>query len=71
MSPDFSVFELIARVLKKKFHAKRYVTEKAALARFTQIFEEEMDQDTIQDMYKSYTKRLHDCRRRGGQMTKY
>ena len=35
------------------------------------LFEEEMDQNMIQNMYKYYTKRLHDCKRRNGQMAKY
>ena len=61
----------MARPLKKKFHAKRYTIEAASKARFTQIFEEEMDQEMIQRIYDSYTKRLHDCRRANGQMTKY
>lgn len=30
-----------------------------------------MDQCAIQKMYKWYTKRLHDCRRAEGQMTRY
>ena len=51
--------------------SKCCTTEKASLARFTQIFEKEMEQKTIQRMYNSYTKRFHDCRRAGGQMTKY
>jgi hypothetical protein len=38
----------------------------ASLARFTRIFEEEMNQGTIEHMYKYYTKRLYDCRRAGG-----
>jgi hypothetical protein len=43
-------------------------TNKAGLARFSLIFNEEMD---LQHMYEYYTKRLHNCRRAGGQMTKY
>jgi hypothetical protein len=70
VSPDLSILETMAHPLKKAFHAKRCITEKASLARFKQIFEE-MDQKTIQNLYNSYTKRLHDCKRAGGQMTKY
>jgi hypothetical protein len=70
VSPDLSILETMAHPLKKAFHVKRCTTEKASLARFKQIFEE-MDQKTIQNLYNSYTKRLHDCRRAGGQMTKY
>jgi hypothetical protein len=71
VSPDFSILESMAHPLKRMFHSKRCTSEKAGLARFTRIFEEEMDQKTIQNMYKYYCKRLHDCRRAGGQMTKY
>ena len=38
--------------------------------RFTEVFKE-MDQNMVQNMYKYYTKRLHDYKRRNGQMTKY
>ena len=69
--PDFSILESMAHPLKKKFHSKRCTTQEASLRRFTQIFEKEMDQPMIQRMYNSYTKRLHDCRRVNGQMTKY
>jgi hypothetical protein len=71
VSPDFSILESMAHPLKRKFHSRRCASEKAGLARFIRIFEEEMDQNTIQNMYKYYCKRLHDCRRAGGQMTKY
>jgi len=71
VSPDLSILESQAASLKKAFHARRTTTEKAGLARFTQIFNKEMDQNKIQRMYRKYTKRLHDCRRADGQMTKY
>jgi hypothetical protein len=71
VSPDLSILESIAHPLTRKFHAQRCSTEKASMARFTRIFEKETDQGTIQHMYKYYTKRLHDCRRADGQMTKY
>jgi hypothetical protein len=71
VSPDLSILESLAHPVKKKFHAKRCASEKAGLARFIQVFNEEVDQRQIQHMYKYYTKRLHDCRRAGGQMTKY
>ena len=45
--------------------------EKAGLAQFTQVFNEEMDQKKLQYLYNKYTKRLHDCKRAGGQMAKY
>jgi hypothetical protein len=71
VSPDFSILESMAHPLKRLFHSKRTASEKGALSRFTQIFEKEMDQKTTQHMYEYYTKRLHDCRRADGQMTKY
>lgn len=71
VSPDLSILESLAHPLKKAFHSRRCASEKAGLARFTQIFEEELDQKSIQYMYNYYTKRLHDCRRAKGQMTKY
>ena len=71
VSPDFSILEAIAHPIKRKFHAQRCTTERAAIARFQQLFEEEMDQYAIQNLYNWYTKRLHDCRRAGGQMTRY
>ena len=71
MSPDFSIFELIASTLKRRFHYRRTTTEKAALARFTQIFQEELDEAKVKSMYNWYTKRLHECERRDGQMTRY
>jgi len=42
-----------------------------ALARFTRIFEEELDQKKVQKQYEWYTKRFHECRRLDGQMTRY
>jgi hypothetical protein len=56
----------MAYLIKRKFYIKRSTTEKAALARFRQLFEEEMDQCVIQNMYNWYTKRLYDYRRAGG-----
>ena len=71
VSLDFLILESIAHPLKRQFHTKQYTTEKASLARFTQIFKKEMDQKSIQYIYNKYTKRLHDYRRAGGQMIKY
>jgi hypothetical protein len=51
VSPDFSILESMANPIKRKFHAERYATEKAAIARFLRLFDEEMDQKTIQEMY--------------------
>jgi hypothetical protein len=71
VSPDFSIFESMACTLKRKFHHKRTTTQKAALARFTQIFMEELDEDIVHSQYNWYTKRLHECGRRDGQITRY
>jgi hypothetical protein len=70
-SPDFSIFESYAQKLKRQFHEERCCTQDQALARFEKIFETRFDQKVINNMYNKYTKRLHDCRRRRGQMTKY
>lgn len=70
-SPDFSIFESYAHPLKKLFYTRRSRTKKEARTRFTKVFEEEFNQELIQNMYKYYTKRLWDCKRRNGQMTKY
>ncbi|KAE9380926.1 hypothetical protein N431DRAFT_523394, partial [Stipitochalara longipes BDJ] len=59
VSPDFSIVETMARPLKRRFHARRCMTEKAALAWFTQIFDE-IDQKQVQGLYTWYTKRLHE-----------
>ena len=71
VSPDFSIFESMASTLKRRFHYRRTTTEKAALARFTRIFQEELDEAKVESMYNWYTKRLHECERRDGQMTRY
>lgn len=71
VSPDFSIFESIASTLKKKFHCKRTATQHTALARFSQIFNEELNDEKVHEMYEWYTKRLHECQRRDGQMTRY
>jgi hypothetical protein len=71
VSPDFFILELMAYPLKRLFHSKRSASEKDALLHFTQVFKKEIDQKTIQHMYEYYTKRLHDCGRAEGQMTKY
>lgn len=47
VSPDFSIIETMAHLIKKDFYARRCTSEKTALARFTRLFEEEMDQSKI------------------------
>ena len=70
VSPDLSICETMANPLKRAFHSRRCASEKAALAWFQQVFDE-MDQLKVQGLYNWYTKRLHDCKRAGGQMTRY
>jgi hypothetical protein len=53
---DFSILETIAHPIKRKFHAQRCATEKASLARFIKISDEEVDQKTIKRLYMKYTK---------------
>ena len=70
-SPDLSIFESYTHPLKKLFYKRQYTLKKEALVRFKYVFEEEFNQEIIQNIYKYYTKRLYDCRRRKGQITKY
>ena len=63
--------ETMAHLVKKAFHSRRCASEKTALARFRKVFGEDTDQKKINDQYTWYTKRLHECIRLGGQMTKY
>jgi hypothetical protein len=70
ISPDLSIYETIANPLKRAFYGRRSAIEKQAKERFMQVFEE-MDQETINYQYTWYTKRLWECERAGGQMTRY
>ncbi len=70
-SPDFLILETMAHPIKRLFYSRRLVSQKAALERFANIFEKEMDMCKINELYIWYTKRLHECRRVGGQMTRY
>lgn len=49
-------------LLRLGAHAKRCTTEKAGSVRLKRIFEA-IDQETIQNMYNSHTKRLHNGRK--------
>jgi len=71
VSPDVSILESLAHPLKLAFHGTRCVSEVAGLNRFRRIFEEELDQSKIQDMYEWYMDRLHAVQAANGQMTKY
>jgi hypothetical protein len=50
VSPDFSICKTIARPLKKAFYKRRYITEKAVLARFEEVFNK-IDQGKVQLLY--------------------
>jgi hypothetical protein len=71
VSPDLSILESMANPIKRKFYVRRCTTDGAALKRFTGVFNEELDEKTIQHCYDFYTKRLWDCKRAKGQMTSY
>jgi hypothetical protein len=71
VSPDLSILESMANPIKRRFHARRCTTDQGALKRFTGIFNDELDQKTIQHCYDYYIKRLWDCKRARGQMTSY
>lgn len=70
-SPDFSIIETMANPIKKKFFNRRTRTEKAGMARFTKVWEEEIDQEQINGLYTGYTRRFHEARERKGQMTHF
>jgi hypothetical protein len=71
VSPDLSILESMANPIKRRFHARRCTTDGAALKRFTEVFDKELDRKTIQHYYDFYTKRLWDYKRARGQMTSY
>jgi hypothetical protein len=71
ISPNLSILEPMAALIKRKFHARRYTADQGALKRFTRVFNNELDQKTIQHCYDFYIKRLWDCKRARGQMTSY
>tara|TARA_R110002060_G_scaffold1899_4_gene3473 strand:- start:26 stop:394 length:369 start_codon:yes stop_codon:yes gene_type:complete len=70
-SPDFSIIESLAQPVKNLFHAERTASQKAALNRFSRIWNRELSQNKINNMYTWYTKRLHEAERVDGQMTRY
>ncbi len=70
VSPDFSIAETMARPMKRAFHARRVASEQAAIARFMQLFNE-IEQEKVRKLDTWYTKRFWECRRAGGQMTRY
>ena len=48
---DFLILKAIAYLIKRKFYIQRYTTEKTVVARFQHLFEEEISQEAIQEMY--------------------
>jgi hypothetical protein len=61
----------MAHPIKKAFYLWRYALEKTALTRFRKVFGKDTDQEKINEQFSWYIKRLHECIRLGGQMTKY
>jgi hypothetical protein len=70
-SPDFSILETLASSYKRRFHAQSSSTTTDGLARFEEIFYEEVSQETIRRVYDGFTARFHEARRRNGQMTHF
>lgn len=68
-SPDFSIFESLANPLKRKFRRIGHTSNREAMAYFHRIFDKEVNQTMVQNMYNRYPRRLQECRDRGGQMT--
>jgi hypothetical protein len=63
--------ETLARPIKNLFYAERTASLKAALARFDRIWNEELSQKKINNIYTWYIKRLLEAERIDGQMTRY
>ncbi|KAH7418803.1 hypothetical protein BKA64DRAFT_564688, partial [Cadophora sp. MPI-SDFR-AT-0126] len=71
VSPDFSVFESLAAPLKKRFHAIRSASYEGALKRFHKVFMRDIPQESVQNLFNKYPRRLEAYREREGQITKY
>ena len=69
-SPDLSVLETWAGALRTHFFERKTVSESAGKNRAEQCFYA-LDQKKINQCIKSYRKRLHECCRTNGRMTKY
>ena len=70
-SPNLLIMESLAHSVKKKFHTIRVKTKEEALEHFTDIWDNQLDQEQIAEYYNWYIKRLHKCKRADGQMTRY
>jgi hypothetical protein len=68
-SPDLLIMESLAHPIKKKFHTIRVKSKEEALGHFTDIWDNQVDQEQIAEYYNWYTKRLHECKRADEQMT--
>ena len=68
---DLLIIESLAYLIKKKFYLKRVEEKDIVLERFIDIWENQVDQEKILEMYSWYTKRLHECIRANGQITRY
>ena len=62
--------ETMVSAIKKKFHERRVTTEGAAKERLDKVIRD-LDLEKVRHCINYFTKRLHDCRRLGGQLTKY
>ena len=71
LSPNLLIIESLAHFVRKKFHLKCVEEEDIALERFIDVWENQVDQEKIAEMYSWYTKRLHECIRADGQITRY
>ena len=69
--PNLLIMESLAHPIKKKFYVIRVKTKEEALEHFTDIWDNQLDQEQIAEYYNWYTKRLHECKRVDGQMTRY
>jgi hypothetical protein len=70
-SPDLLIIESLAHPVKKKFHLKCIEEENTALEHFIDVWENQVDQEKILEIYSWYIKRLHECIRADGQITQY
>lgn len=70
-SPDFSIAETEAGIVKKRFHEVKVTTKEEAEERIVKVMSEMLDQNTVCKLYDGYTERLWECKQREGQMTRF
>ncbi|TVY89446.1 hypothetical protein LAWI1_G004083, partial [Lachnellula willkommii] len=51
VSPDLSIIETMANTVKRLFHSKKCSIEEGAMSWFMEVWDQEMDQNTIQRSY--------------------